>query len=54
LGSPTKEYFDEQLTIKSLRDGKVASRFSFKTVLQGISPRNPQTLGADDVCAFFE
>jgi GPI-anchor transamidase subunit T len=50
----TREYFDEHLTIKSLRDGKVASRFSFKTVLQDVFPRNPQTLGLDDVCAFFE
>lgn len=50
LGSSAKEQFDEQLTIKSLRDGKVASRFSFKTVLQGASPRNPLTLGLEDVC----
>ena len=49
-----RDHFDEQLTIKPLRDGKVASRFSFKTVLQDASPRNPQTLGVDDTCAFFE
>ena len=54
LASPTRERFDEQLTIKSLRDGKVASKFSFKTILQGISPRNPETLGNDDVCASFQ
>lgn len=54
FGSHTREYFSEQLTMKSLRDGKVASRFSFKTTLQDASPRDPQTLGADDVGAFFD
>jgi phosphatidylinositol glycan class T len=49
-----REQFDEQLAIKTLRDGTVASTFSFKTILQGITPRNPQTLGADDVCAFIK
>jgi phosphatidylinositol glycan class T len=54
LGCVAREQFDERLAIKSLRDGKVASTFSFKTVLQGITPRNPRTLGADDVCAFIK
>jgi phosphatidylinositol glycan class T len=44
------EKFDEQLSIQSLRDGKVASTFSFKTSLEGVSPRDPRTLGEDDVC----
>ncbi|KAF8223922.1 Gpi16 subunit, GPI transamidase component [Tricholoma matsutake] len=53
FGSHTREYFSEQLTMKSLRDGKVASRFSFKTTLQDASPRDPQTLGADDVAQHY-
>ncbi|KAF8073389.1 GPI transamidase component PIG-T [Lyophyllum atratum] len=53
LGTPLGEKFDEQLTIKSLRDGKVVSKFSFKTVLQGASPRDPRSLGADDVSQHY-
>lgn len=50
LGTFQREQFDEQLTIKSLRDGKVASKFSFTTILKGVSPRDPRSLGTDDVC----
>ncbi|RDB15183.1 GPI transamidase component PIG-T [Hypsizygus marmoreus] len=53
LGSPIGEQFDEQLTLKSLRDGKVLSRFSFTTLLKGASPRNPQTLGSDDISQHY-
>ncbi|KAG6811243.1 hypothetical protein H0H92_008413 [Tricholoma furcatifolium] len=48
LGSSVVEEFGEELTVKSLRDGKVASKFSFTTVLKGVSPRNPRNLGTDD------
>ncbi|KAF8148249.1 GPI transamidase component PIG-T [Crassisporium funariophilum] len=47
LGSYT-ERFDEKLTIKSLQDGKVASIFTFTTLLEGATPRNPRALGSDD------
>jgi phosphatidylinositol glycan class T len=50
LGASVEE-FDETLTIRPLRDGKVASRFSFKTLLKGATPRNPETLNKDDACA---
>lgn len=53
LANALGEQFDEQLTIQSLRDGKVASTFTFKTSLPGVSPRDPGTLGADDVCAYL-
>jgi hypothetical protein len=48
--TPT-EQFDEELSIRPLRDGKVASRFSFTTVLKGVAPRDPATLGSNDECA---
>jgi phosphatidylinositol glycan class T len=52
LGQATVvEQFDEELTIRPLRDGKVASRFSFRMLLKGVTPRNPQTLGLEDDCA---
>ncbi|TFK38924.1 GPI transamidase component PIG-T [Crucibulum laeve] len=44
----SSEQFDEELSIKSLQDGKVASKFSFKTLLKGASPKDPRTLGTDD------
>ncbi|KAG5642984.1 hypothetical protein DXG03_001800 [Asterophora parasitica] len=53
FGSRTDEQFDEELTVKSLRDGKVASKFSFKTLLRGQSPRDPQSLGEDDVSQHY-
>ncbi|KAJ4485920.1 Gpi16 subunit GPI transamidase component [Lentinula aciculospora] len=43
-----KEEFKESLSIKSLRDGRVASSFSFKTLLRDAIPRDPQTLAFDD------
>jgi len=44
------EYFDETLRVTPLKDGKVASTFTFKTVLSGASPRDPERLGEQDVC----
>ena len=42
------ETFEEELVIRPLKDGKVASKFSFTTLLQDASPRNPETLGFED------
>jgi phosphatidylinositol glycan class T len=42
------EEFEEELSIKPLRDGKVATRFTFKTLLKDTVPRDPQTLGLED------
>lgn len=44
----TVEEFQEQLSFKSLRDGRVASTFSFKTLLKDATPRDPQTLALDN------
>lgn len=45
-----EEYFDEKLTVTSLKDGKVASTLSFNTVLKNATPRNPANLQEDDEC----
>jgi phosphatidylinositol glycan class T len=50
LAFPTNEYFNERLTINTLQDGKVASKFTFTTLLKGVSPRNPMTLHDEDEC----
>ena len=50
LGSAT-EQFDEHLTIRTLQDGKVASKFTFTTLLKAASPRDPETLHTSDECA---
>ncbi|OCH87929.1 Gpi16 subunit GPI transamidase component [Obba rivulosa] len=42
------EQFDEELTLRPLRDGKLAARFSFTTLLKGVAPRNPERLDEDD------
>ncbi|KAF9014895.1 GPI transamidase component GPI16 [Cyathus striatus] len=42
------EQFNEELSLRPLPDGRVASRFAFKTLLKGASPRNPATLGSGD------
>jgi phosphatidylinositol glycan class T len=44
------EQFEEELTIRPLRDGKVSTTFAFTTLLKGASPRDPRTLGLDDEC----
>src|ERR1700753_1631710 len=46
------EYFEEDLTIRPLRDGRLGARFSFTTTLQSKSPRNPQSLDEDDDCVY--
>ncbi|EGN97089.1 hypothetical protein SERLA73DRAFT_56706 [Serpula lacrymans var. lacrymans S7.3] len=46
--SRERERFDEDLHIRPLRDGKVASTFSFTTLLQDASPRDPLSLAYDD------
>lgn len=53
LGNLSGEQFDEHLSIRSLRDGKVASTFSFKTLLKGVSPRDPRSLGTDDISQHY-
>ncbi|KAF5385406.1 hypothetical protein D9757_005423 [Collybiopsis confluens] len=42
------EEFQEKLSIKSLRDGRVASSFSFSILLRDASPRDPRFLAFDD------
>ncbi|KAJ6579120.1 Gpi16 subunit GPI transamidase component [Mycena vulgaris] len=42
------ETFDEQLTVRALRDGKIVSTFSFSTVLEGATPKNPRNLTTED------
>lgn len=49
LGSAT-EQFDELLTIRTLQDGRVASKFTFTTLLKDALPRDPGTLHASDDC----
>ena len=49
LGSAT-ERFDEHLILRTLQDGRVASKFTFTTLLKGASPRDPKTLDASDEC----
>ncbi|KAI0738852.1 Gpi16 subunit GPI transamidase component [Daedaleopsis nitida] len=46
--SAQHEQFDEELTLRPLRDGKLSARFSFKTMLQDASPRDPELLLHDD------
>ncbi|KAF9263700.1 GPI transamidase component GPI16 [Marasmius fiardii PR-910] len=43
-----EEEFREDLSIRSLRDGKVASSFAFRTLLRDSSPRDPRHLLFDD------
>lgn len=46
----SSEQFDEELVLKPLHDGRLVTRFSFKTLLKGATPRNPATLREDDLC----
>ncbi|KAJ8519324.1 hypothetical protein ONZ45_g3718 [Pleurotus djamor] len=50
----SNEEFHETLTIRPLRDGRVASTFSFKTLLRGQVPRNPALLDQDDVSQHYD
>ncbi|KAJ7493034.1 GPI transamidase component PIG-T [Mycena galericulata] len=43
----TSEVFQEELTIRAHGDGKVSSRFSFSTLLQGATPQNPQNISSE-------
>lgn len=49
LASAFEEYLDERLNIKPLRDGRVATHFSFTASLKGAVPRSPETLAEEDV-----
>ncbi|KAH9919179.1 Gpi16 subunit GPI transamidase component [Epithele typhae] len=42
------EVFDEDLSLRPLRDGKLMANFQFTTHLKGSSPRDPQALSDDD------
>ncbi|GAW04380.1 Gpi16 subunit GPI transamidase component [Lentinula edodes] len=42
------EEFEEHLSIKSLKDGRVAFSFTFKTLLRDAIPRDPRTLAFDN------
>lgn len=48
FASQFQETFEEDLVIRPLKDGRVASKFSFTTLLRDASPRNPETLGLED------
>lgn len=45
-----EEYFNENLKISSLQDGRVSTTFSFETILKGVPPRDPRLLNAPDSC----
>ena len=45
------EDYAESLTFRPLRDGKLAARFAFTTLLAGVSPRSPNSLVQDDTRA---
>ncbi|RXW15811.1 hypothetical protein EST38_g10042 [Candolleomyces aberdarensis] len=42
------EYFNERLSIKPLKDGKIASTLTFTTVLKNGTPRDPGLLHTED------
>jgi phosphatidylinositol glycan class T len=44
------EEYREELTLRPLVDGKLSAHFSFSTVLPGAVPRDPSSLGTDDIC----
>ena len=45
------EIFNETLSVRSLRDGRVSTRFSFVTALEHAVPRSPETLNVSDTGA---
>ncbi|KAF8650109.1 hypothetical protein AX16_005409 [Volvariella volvacea WC 439] len=49
----SNEKFEEELFLETLTDGKVAARFEFKTLLKDTLPRDPRTLGGDDVSQHY-
>lgn len=50
LGKIFDEDFHESLVLRPLHDGRVLSSFAFTTLLHGATPRDPETLGAEDDC----
>ncbi|CAL1713786.1 unnamed protein product [Somion occarium] len=44
----TSEEFHEALTFRPLQDGRLATRFTFTTLLRGAYPRDPSTLQEED------
>ncbi len=46
-----QELFQEQLTLRTHRDGTVLGHFAFKTILKGAAPRNPEATHVEDDCA---
>lgn len=43
-----KEAFAENVSLRTLPDGRVATTFTFTTVLNDATPRDPRTLASDD------
>lgn len=50
LAAAAREEFREDLVIRPLPDGRVASKFTFTTLLREATPRNPEALGVEDDC----
>jgi hypothetical protein len=46
----SSEFFSESLKITPFADGRVSTTFSFDTVLEGASPRDPRSLSSQDAC----
>jgi len=46
----SQEIFTEKLSLKTLQDGKVASTFTFTTLLKDAIPRDPRKLDEEDTC----
>ncbi|KAI0031989.1 GPI transamidase component PIG-T [Vararia minispora EC-137] len=52
--TPTQEEeYHESLTLRPLRDGKVATHFAFTTLIRGAVPRAPHSLADDDVSQHY-
>ncbi|KAI0312755.1 GPI transamidase component PIG-T [Amylostereum chailletii] len=47
-GAMPGEEYHEDLSLRPLRDGRLAAKFSFKTLLNGMNPRAPEALDTDD------
>lgn len=48
-----EENYSEKLTLRPLRDGKVAASFGFTTSLYNAVPRTPDSLNQDDERAYI-
>lgn len=53
LGRILNEEFNESLVLRPLPDGRLLSAFSFRTLLRGAVPRDPETLGSEDESEFL-